>query len=56
MQHLDRTRATCNMKTLAAQKTETDDTFWNILLQHMYENICNIQIKTLAIYVWKHIK
>jgi hypothetical protein len=49
MQYPDRTLATCNMKTLAAhRKTETVETFWNILLQHMCENISIIQIKAFA--------
>jgi protein-arginine kinase activator protein McsA len=38
--------ATYKMKTLLQHKTETDETFWNILLQHPDQNACNICLET----------
>jgi hypothetical protein len=46
MQHPNKTLATCNMKTLGA--TKTDETFGTYTLTTYVQNICNIQIKTLA--------
>jgi hypothetical protein len=45
----------CNIKHLNATYVWNRWNIWNIQLQHMFENICNIRIEHLQFATWKHL-